>query len=70
MTDQEFQQKMLEEMRAIHKRFDTLSSDLHEFQSNQESFNSAIWNLNNQAFQAINDIRSEVLPPWKARKPI
>ena len=39
-----------------------------EFIANQEAFNTAIWSLNTQAFEAINDIRSEVVSPWKIRQ--
>ena len=47
-----------------------IRDDLAKFQNNQDEYSSATWNLNNQAFQPINEIRSEVLPPWKARKNI
>jgi len=75
MSDTHFQNQVLDELKKIHNRFDTLetkvdklSSDLSDFQTNQEQFNTAIWNLNTQAFSAINDIRSEVVSPWKIRQ--
>lgn len=49
-------------------KIDSLSSDFRTFQGNQEEFNNAIWNMTNQSFVAINEIRQEVLPPWKSRK--
>ena len=77
MTDTEFQTLVLEKLSSLEGKVDSLEigqqairDDLAKFQNNQDEFNSATWNLNNQAFQSINEIRSEVLPPWKARKNI
>ncbi len=53
---------------TIEWKLDRVSEDLHEFRDNQETFNNAIWNLNNQAFQSINDVRNEVVPTWKTPK--
>lgn len=52
---------------GLESKVDRLSEDFHDFTHNQEQFNIAIWNLNTQAFEAINDIRKEVLPPWRSR---
>lgn len=49
-------------------KLDRVSKDLTEFKSNQEDFNSAIWTLNNQAFDAIGNIQREVVSPWKIRQ--
>ena len=77
MTDTEFQTLVLEKLSSLEGKMDSLEigqqairDDLAKFQNNQDEYSSAIWNLNNQAFQSINEIRSEVLPPWKARKNI
>ena len=77
MTDTEFQTLVLEKLSSLEGKVDSLEigqqairDDLAKFQNNQDEYSSAIWNLNNQAFQSINEIRSEVLPPWKARKNI
>ena len=84
MTDTEFQTLVLEKLSSLEGKVDSLEGkmdsleigqqairdDLAKFQNNQDEYSSAIWNLNNQAFQSINEIRSEVLPPWKARKNI
>lgn len=51
----------------LETKVDWLSEDFHDFTHNQEQFNIAIWNLNTQAFEVINDIRREVLPPWRSR---
>ena len=53
---------------TLEWKVDRLSEDFGEFKSNQEQFNTAIWNLNTQAFQSINDVRNEVVSPWKLRK--
>ncbi|MBP9779911.1 hypothetical protein KBD33_04810 [Candidatus Gracilibacteria bacterium] len=53
---------------TLGSKLDRLSEDFGEFRFNQEQFNTAIWNLNTQAFEAINEIRSEVVAPWKLRK--
>ncbi len=69
---------------AINSKLDSVSDELTEFKSNQEAFNqnqlefnqnqvefnNAIWNMSTQSFQAINEVRNEVLPPWKARKSV
>lgn len=77
MTDTEFQTLVLEKLSSLEGKVDSLEigqqairDDLAKFQNNQDEYSSATWNLNNQAFQSINEIRSEVLPPWKARKNI
>jgi archaellum component FlaC len=52
----------------LGKKVDGITENLAEFQIKQEDFNTAIWNLNTQAFSAISDIRSEVVAPWKIRQ--
>ncbi len=63
------------EVNGLKGDVNKLTGEFHEFRDeqrtnnlNQEEFNGAIWTLNNQASSAINEIRSEVLPPWKVRK--
>jgi predicted nucleic acid-binding Zn-ribbon protein len=75
MSEQDFQTEVLLELKKLNGRFDSLEgkidriqSDLTDFKENQEAFNNGIWNLNTQAFQAINDVRSEVVSPWKLRQ--
>ncbi len=53
---------------TLEGKLDSVSKDLTEFKSNQEDFNSAIWTLNNQAFDAIGNIQREVVSPWKIRQ--
>ena len=53
---------------SLNNKFDRLSEDLTEFREEQKDFNTAIWSRTNQAFDAINDIRSEVVSPWKIRQ--
>ncbi len=74
MSDTQFQEQVLQALSRIESDVSTLKSDvstlksdLHEFKENQEQFNSAIWGLNQQAFSHINDIRSEIVAPWKIR---
>ena len=76
---------------GISTRMDSLEvwqKSIHEelttFKTNQEDYNTAMWNLSNQAFEHISDlqhratttesqlhdIHREVVAPWKARKSI
>lgn len=74
MSEQDFQQQVLTALSRIETDVSTLKSDvsgikedLATFKASQEEFNQASWKLHTQAFQAINDIRSEVVSPWKIR---
>jgi sensor domain CHASE-containing protein len=74
MSEQDFQQQVLKALGIIQSDVSTLKSDvstlkedLATFRANQEEFNQASWKLHTQAFQAINDIRAEVVSPWKIR---
>lgn len=59
----------LTDFKSNQEKFnESISTEIHEFKGNQEKFNDSIWNLNTQAFKAINEIRSEVVAPWKLRK--
>jgi predicted nuclease with TOPRIM domain len=55
---------------SLEWKVDSLSIDFRDFKENQERFNNAIWNLNTQAFQSINEIRGEIVAPWKMKKSV
>ncbi len=75
MSNTEFEKQVLSalstlqsDVSSLNSKFDRLSEDLGEFREEQKEFNTAIWSRTNQAFEAINDIRSEVVSPWKIRQ--
>jgi archaellum component FlaC len=52
----------------LESKVDGIAGDLTTFKTNQEDFNSAIWAMNTQAFDAITEISREVVSPWKRRQ--
>jgi hypothetical protein len=53
---------------TLEGKVDILTTEFQTFRDNQEQFNNAIWSLNTQAFNAINDIHQETVAPWKRRQ--
>lgn len=67
MSEQDFQQQVLQALSTLNSKVDTITSDLHEFKENQEQYNQhmekktdTLWSLSNQSFSAISDVQKKM----------
>jgi archaellum component FlaC len=79
MTDTQILQEVLKSVQWLETRFDGLetrfdglekkvdkiSTDLTDFREHMEGSIDYLGKLSNQAFAHINEIRAEVVSPWK-----